>query len=40
MVEFLKLQYKMGKVTEAQLEHLVANNRITAEEKNLIMQGG
>lgn len=38
MIEFLKLQYQMGKLTVEQLERLVTVGRITAEDKTLILQ--
>lgn len=33
MLRFLKLQYQMGKIDEAYLNHLVEIGRITEEEK-------
>ena len=37
MVRFLKLQYQMGKIDEAYLNHLVEIGRITESEKAEIM---
>lgn len=37
MIKFLKLQYKMGKIDEEYLSHLVEIGRITEEEKAEIM---
>lgn len=39
MVEFLKIQYRMGKITREQLERLFVFKKITAEEKNVITSG-
>lgn len=40
MIQFLKIQYKLGRVTETQLNALVLQNRITQEQKAEIMQSG
>jgi hypothetical protein len=37
MVEFLKIQYRLGRVTEAQLDMLIAQGKITQEDKVYIM---
>ena len=37
MIRFLKLQYQMGKIDEAYLNHLVEIGRITEGEKAEIM---
>ena len=37
MIRFLTMQYRIGKVTEEQLQKLVDNGTITADEKMLIM---
>lgn len=37
MIRFLTLQYRMGKVTEEQLQKLVEKGTITEEEKATIM---
>lgn len=37
MIRFLTLQYRMGKVTEEQLQKLVEKGIITEEEKTTIM---
>lgn len=37
MVRFLKLQYQLGKIDEAYLNHLVEIGRITESEKAEIM---
>ena len=37
MVEFLKVQYKLGRVTEAQLNMLIAQGRISVEDKIYIV---
>ena len=37
MLRFLKLQYRMGKIDEAYLNHLVEIGRITESEKAEIM---
>lgn len=37
MIRFLTLQYRMGKVTEEQLQRLVENGAITENEKTTIM---
>ena len=38
MFEFLKIQFKLGKIGEPELEQAVAKGWITEEQKNLIMQ--
>lgn len=38
MVRFLKLQYQMGKIDEAYLNHLVETGRITGSEKVEVME--
>ena len=38
MVRFLKLQYQMGKIDEAYLNHLVEIERITESDKAEIME--
>ena len=40
MIEFLRLQYKLGHVTEAQLRRLADVGRITQAECALILEGG
>jgi hypothetical protein len=37
MVEFLKVQYKLGKVTDDDINLLVERGEITSEDKNYIM---
>ena len=37
MVEFLKIQYRLGRVTETQLDKLVADKKITEDDKQYIM---
>ena len=37
MVKFLMAQYRMKRITEEQLQKLVDNGTITADEKMLIM---
>ena len=37
MVKFLTTQYRMKRITEEQLQKLVDNRTITADEKMLIM---
>ena len=37
MVEFLKIQYRLGRVTEIQLDKLVAEGKIEVEDKQYIM---
>lgn len=37
MVQFLKLQYRMGRIKEDQLDQLIAKGTITKEEKVEIM---
>lgn len=39
MVEFLKIQYKLGNIDEAYLDKMVEKNKITENEKNLIING-
>ena len=39
MIYFLKLQWHMGKINEAYLDHLVEIGRITSEQKIEIMEG-
>ena len=39
MIYFLKLQWRMGKIDEEYLDHLVEIGRITAEQKIEIMEG-
>ena len=37
MVEFLKVQYRMSRVTETQIDMLVAQGRISVEDKIYIV---
>ena len=37
MLEFLKIQYRLGRVTEGQLDKLITNKVITEKDKNYIM---
>ena len=37
MLDFLKIQYKLGTIDETYLDKMVAKGRITEEEKNLIL---
>lgn len=37
MVEFLKIQYRLGRITEAQLDKLVTDGKIEVEDKQYIM---
>lgn len=37
MIEFLKVQYRLGRVTETQLDLLIAQGKITKEDKIYIM---
>ena len=37
MVEFLKMQYRLGRLTEAQLDKLVVDGKIEVEDKQYIM---
>lgn len=37
MVEFLRVQYRLKRVTELQLDKLVLDGKITAEDKIYIM---
>lgn len=37
MIQFLKLQYQMGKIDEVYLDNIVAIGRITEEEKDRIL---
>lgn len=37
MVEFLKIQYRLGKVTEEQLNKLILEGKITEDNKEYIM---
>ena len=37
MVEFLKIQYRLGRLTEAQLDKLVTDGKITADDKVYII---
>ena len=37
MVEFLRVQYRLGRVTEEQLDVLVDEGKITAQDKVYIM---
>ncbi len=37
MLEFLKIQYRLGRVTEGQLDKLITNKAITEKDKNYIM---
>lgn len=39
MLEFLKIQYKMGKIGEQELEKAVEKGWITREQMDLIMGG-
>lgn len=38
MIEFLKIQYRMGKIIEEQLSRLVKLGRITEQDKINIME--
>ncbi len=38
MFEFLRIQFKLGKIGEPELEQAVAKGWITEEQKNLIIQ--
>ena len=38
MVEFLKIQFQMGKVTREQIEKLVSNGKLTIEQSLYIME--
>ena len=37
MVEFLKIQFRLGRVTELQLDKLVVEGKIEVEDKQYIM---
>lgn len=37
MVKFLHLQFKMGKITEEQINYLISEKKITEEDKVIIM---
>ena len=37
MVEFLRVQYRLGRVEEVQLDKLIAQGKITVEDKIYIM---
>lgn len=37
MVEFLRIQYRLGRVTELQLDTLIIQSKITEEDKIYIM---
>ena len=37
MVEFLKVQYRLGRVTNEQLDMLIVQGKITQEDKEYIM---
>lgn len=37
MVEFLKIQYRLGRITELQLDKLVVEDKIEVEDKQYIM---
>lgn len=37
MVEFLKIQYRLGRITELQLDKLVVEGKIEVEDKQYIM---
>lgn len=37
MIEFLKVQYRLGRVTETQLDMLIAQWKITENDKQYIM---
>mgnify|MGYP001770049535 CR=1 FL=1 len=37
MVEFLRVQYRLGRVTGEQLNKLITDGKITEEDKNYIM---
>jgi len=37
MIEFLRVQYRLGRVTEEQLDLLISQGKITAEDKSYIM---
>ena len=37
MVEFLKIQYRLGAIDETYLDKLVLNKRITEKDKELIV---
>ena len=38
MFKFLKIQYKLGRISEDELQQAVTKGWITEEQKNLIMQ--
>lgn len=37
MIEFLRIQFRLGRVTESQLDKLVSDGKITGEEKEYII---
>ena len=37
MVEFLKVQYRLNRITETQLDKLIVSGKITEEDKIYIM---
>ena len=37
MIEFLKIQYRLGRVTKENLDKLIADEKITEEDKIYIM---
>ena len=37
MLEFLKIQYRLGRITESQLDKLVVDGKIEVEDKEYIM---
>ena len=37
MVEFLKIQFRLGRITEVQLDKLVVDGKIEVEDKQYIM---
>ena len=39
MINFLKIQWKLGKIDEAYLDALVSKGRITQEQKLIIING-
>ena len=37
MIEFLKIQYRLGRVTETQLDKLIIDKKITTNDKQYVM---
>ena len=37
MIEFLRIQYRLGRVTDEQLDKLITNKAIKQKDKNYIM---